>query len=149
MWLLASRLWFWAVVVRPLKHIVPLRTLVHLLHRSPGRLSDATRVRREVESFLRQSGRLPRRPPANCLERSLGAYRLLCRAGASPALVVGMRRGSRTGVDGHVWVVVDGRPLAEDETFLAGFGRVLAFDASGRQMSGAAEAMPDGLRLGT
>ena len=106
-------------------------------------------MRREVESFLRQSGRLPRRPPANCLERSLGAYRLLCRAGASPALVVGMRRGSRTGVDGHVWVVVDGRPLAEDETFLAGFGRVLAFDASGRQMSGATEAMPDGLRLGT
>jgi hypothetical protein len=52
---------------------------------------------------------------------------------------VGMRRGSRTGVDGHVWVVVDGRPLAEDETFLAAFGRVLAFDASGRQMSGAAD----------
>jgi hypothetical protein len=149
MWILASRLWFWAMVVRPLKHIVPLRTLVHLLHRSPGRLADATKVRREVESFLRQSGPLPRRPPANCLERSLGAYRLLCRAGASPALVVGMRRGSRTGVDGHVWVVVDGRPLAEDETFLAAFGRVLAFDASGRQMSGAADAVPDGLRLGT
>ena len=106
-------------------------------------------LRREVESFLRQSGRLPRRPPANCLERSLGAYRLLCRAGASPALVVGMRRGSRTGVDGHVWVVVDGRPLAENETFLAGFGRVLAFDASGRQISGAADPIPDGLRLGT
>jgi hypothetical protein len=148
MWILACRLWFWAMVVRPLKHIVPLRTLVHLLHRSPGRLADATKVRREVESFLRQSGPLPR-APANCLERSLGAYRLLCRAGASPALVVGMRRGSRTGVDGHVWVVVDGRPLAEDETFLAAFGRVLAFDASGRQMSGAADAVPDGLRLGT
>jgi hypothetical protein len=149
MWLLASRLWFWALVVRPLKHIVPLRTLVHLLHRSPGCPTDVTRVRRDVESLLRQSGRLPLRPPANCLERSLGAYRLLCRAGASPALVVGMRRGSRTGVDGHVWVVVDGRPLAEDATFLAGFGRVLAFDASGRQMSGANEAMPDGLRMGT
>jgi Transglutaminase-like superfamily len=149
MWLLASRLWFWAAVVRPLKHILPLRTLVHLLHRSPRRLPDARRVHRELESFLRQTGRLPPRAPANCLERSLGAYRLLCRAGAAPAIVVGIRRGARTGVDGHVWVVVDGRPLAEDESFLAGFGRVLAFDADGRQLSGATEAMPEGLRLGS
>jgi Transglutaminase-like superfamily len=150
MLLLASRLWFWAAVVRPLKHIVPLRTLVHLLHQSPRRLPNARRVHQELETFLRQTGRLPRRPPANCLERSLGAYRLLCRAGAAPAIVVGMRRGgTRTGVDGHVWVVVDGRPLAEDDTFLAGFGRVLAFDASGRQTSGVTERMPEGMRLGS
>jgi hypothetical protein len=146
MLLLAARLWFWAAVVRPLKHIVPLRTLVQLLHRTPRRFSDARKVHQELESFFRRTGRLPRRPPANCLERSLGAYRLLCRAGAAPAIVVGVRRGSRSGVDGHVWVVVDGRPLAEDDSFLAAFGQVLAFDASGRQTS-AAERMPAGLRL--
>jgi Transglutaminase-like superfamily len=144
MLMLASRLWFWAAVVRPLKHVVPLRTLVRLLHRSPRRLPNARRVHQQLETYLRQTGRLPRRPPSNCLERSLGAYRVLCRAGAAPAIVVGMRRGTPAGVDGHVWVVVDGRPLAEDEAFLAAFGCVLAFDASGRQTSGVTEGMPEG-----
>jgi hypothetical protein len=46
-----------------------------------------------------------------------------------------------------VWVVVDGRPLAEDEAFLAGFARVLAFDAGARQMPDFPERLPDGLRL--
>ena len=144
MLLLAPRLWFWAAVVRSLKHIVPLRTLIRLLHRSPSAVANPGRVHGALESYVRQTGRLPRRAPANCLERSLGAYRLLCRAGAAPSIVVGVRRGDGTRVDGHVWVVVDGRPLGEDETFLAGFRRVLAFDASGQQVPGCLDTVPAG-----
>ena len=144
--LMAARLWFWAAVVRPLKHVVPLRALVSLLHRSHRAPLDPKRVE-QVESLLRRTGRAPQRPPANCLERSLGAYRLLCAAGAAPQVVVGVRRGERTRVDGHVWIVVDGRPLGEDEAFIATFSRVLAFGADGRQMPGAACEVPDGVRL--
>jgi hypothetical protein len=144
MLLLVPRLWFWAAIVRPLKHIVPLRTLISLLHQSPSRCANPGRVYQALDSCLRRTGRLPLRAPANCLERSLAAYRLLCRAGAAPSLVVGVRRGVGTSVDGHVWVVVDGRPLGEDETFLAGFSQVLAFDASGQQVPGSADTMTAG-----
>ena len=68
---------------------------------------------RRIEAYLDATGRFPRRAPGNCLERSLGAYRLLCAANASPTLVVGLRQSDTLGVEGHVWVVVDGRPLAE------------------------------------
>jgi hypothetical protein len=147
--LMAWRLWFWAAVVRPLKHVVPLRTLVHLLHRSPrsSRNGRAVQVRRDIESFFERTGRPPRRAPANCLERSLGAYRLLCSAGAAPEIVVGIRRGVGGRVDGHVWVVVEGRPLGEDEAFIAGYARVLAFDATGLQVPGSADRLPGGVRL--
>jgi hypothetical protein len=146
---MAWRLWFWAAVVRPLKHVVPLRTLVHVLHRSPRKsgVGRALRVRRDLESFFQRTGRPPRRAPANCLERSLGAYRLLCAAGAAPEIVIGIRRGVGGGVDGHVWVVVGGRPLGEDEAFIAGYARVLAFDATGLQVAGSTDRVPDGVRL--
>lgn len=143
---LAARLWFWAAIVRPLKHVVPLGTLVHLVHRPPRTPPDGRRVE-QVQSLLKRTGRVPRRAPGNCLERSLGAYRLLCAAGAAPQIVVGVRRGAGTRVDGHVWLMIDGRPLAEDEAFLAGFSRVLTFGPDGRQTSGAAGGMPEGVRL--
>jgi len=147
--LLAWRLWFWAAVVRSLKHVVPLPTLVQVLHHSPrrSRAGRAAKVRRDLESFFGRTGRPPWRAPANCLERSLGAYRLLCSAGAAPEIVVGIRRGAEGGVDGHVWVVVDGRPLGEDEAFTAGYARVLAFDAAGLQVPGSADRVPEGVRL--
>jgi hypothetical protein len=144
--LMAARLWLWAAMVRPLKHVVPLGTLVRIAHRAPRVGADAEVVRRQLEGFLRRSGRAPTRAPANCLERSLGAYRLLCAAGAAPELVVGLRRGSGTSVDGHVWVEVAGCPLAEDESFLARFARLLTFDSNGRQTSGYA-VMPQRMRL--
>jgi hypothetical protein len=147
MLLMTSRLWLWAAVVRPLKHVVTLGTLVHLFHRRPRSAPQPEQVRQQLESLLRRKGRLLTRAPANCLERSLGAYRLLCAAGAAPEIVVGIRRGAGGGVEGHVWVVVDGRPLAEDEAFLAGFARVLAFDAGARQRPDFPERLPDGLRL--
>jgi hypothetical protein len=143
---IAARLWFWAAILRPVKHVLPLARLVRLVHRAPGARRNDTRVQ-QVEDALQRLGRAPRRPPANCLERSLGAYRMLCEAGAAPQIVVGMRRGAGTRVEGHVWVVVEGRALAEDDAFIATFSRVLAFDADGRQVSGARGGMPPGVRL--
>jgi hypothetical protein len=143
---IAARLWFWAAVVRPVKHVLPLATLVRLVHRAPGPRRNDTRVQ-QVEDALQRTGRAPRRPPANCLERSLGAYRLLCEAGAAPNIVVGIRRGAGSRVEGHVWVVVEGRAVAEDEAFISTFSRVLAFDADGRQVSGAPGVVPPGVRL--
>src|SRR5215218_6903782 len=108
---IAARLWFWAAILRPVKHVLPLATLVRLVHRAPGARRNDMRVQR-VEHALQRTGRAPRRPPANCLERSLGAYRMLCEAGAAPQIVVGIRRGAGTRVEGHVWVVVEVRARA-------------------------------------
>ena len=140
-----ARLWLWAAILRPVKHLVPLGTLVRLVHRAPGP-RNATRAQ-QVENALKRTGRAPWRPPANCLERSLGAYRMLCAAGAAPQIVVGIRRGAGTRVDGHVWVVVDGHALAEDEAFIASYSRVLAFDADGCQVPGAQGGVPPDIRL--
>ena len=147
MLMLAARLWFWAAVVRPLKHVVPLATLVRLAHRGTSPGASRRGEVQQLQAFLQRTGRAPARAPANCLERSLGAYHVLCAAGAAPEIVVGIRRGAGDRVDGHVWVTLGGYPLAEDESFLATFARVLTFDASGRQMPGTADRLPDGVRL--
>jgi hypothetical protein len=77
--------------------------------------------------------RFPRRPPGNCLERSLAAYRLLLSAGARPELRVGVRRGDGPGavMKGHVWLVLDGQPVAESTSAVEGFTPILRFDADG------------------
>jgi hypothetical protein len=147
MLLLAARLWFWAAVVRPLKHVVPLGTLVCLAHRAARLRAGARGEAQQLEAFLQRTGRAPARAPANCLERSIGVYHVLCASGAAPEIVVGIRRGAGNRVDGHVWVTLAGRPLAEDESFLATFARVLTFDAGGRQMPGTSDRLPDGVRL--
>jgi hypothetical protein len=144
--LLAARLWFWAAVVRPLKHILPVVALVRVVHPRPAVPHRASGLAERLDALFRSPGRFPRRPPSNCLERALGAYRLLCRAGATPELVIGMRRGPGDAIEGHTWVVVDGRPLGEEEGALAGFARILAFDAQGRQTTGPAR-LPRGMRV--
>jgi hypothetical protein len=126
-------MWLWAAIARPLKHVVPLPSLVRLARpwmilRGPQRRES---IELRLEAFLVRRGRFPWRPPGNCLERSLAAYRILCGAGADPRLVVGVRPGPR-GIDGHVWVVLHGRPLAETidiDTFTS----VAVFDSSGRR----------------
>ncbi len=130
---IALRVWLWAAIVRPLKHLLPLPTLVKLAR---PRTRPASRDRREsfeqrLERYLMQRGRFPARPPGNCLERSLGVYRLLCAVGSDPRLVVGVRPGDR-GVDGHVWIVLDGHPFAEASD-VASYASVVAFDARGRR----------------
>jgi hypothetical protein len=96
------------------------------------------------------TGRFPARAPANCLERSLAAYRLLCAAGARPELHVGVRRLPESGtLDGHVWLVLDGSAASESREFIRQFTPVFRVDADGRFESpagGPPEARDDQLR---
>ena len=142
------RLWAWAALLRPLKYALPLATLVRLVHTRRRAASRSSDFERRLEGYLSASGSFPRRAPSNCLERSLGAYRLLCRANASPMLVVGLRRSDALGVEGHVWVVVDGRPLAERAADVATYTRILTFDPDARQEpSGGSAAALAGIRF--
>ena len=141
------RLWFWAAMIRVLKRVVPIRTLVRLA--KPGSDQGQTGVRpgsdrghlartderleERLRAYLQSKGRFPFRPPSNCLERSLGAYRLLCGVAADPELVVGVRRSPERGVEGHVWVTAGGRVLAERPEDLATFTPIVTFDANARQ----------------
>jgi hypothetical protein len=145
-WLLLARLWFWAALVRSLKHVVTIVVLVRVVHARPLAGGSQSGLAGRLDVLFRRAGRFPRRPPSNCLERSLAAYRLLCRAGAQPELVIGMKRTPGGRIEGHTWVVLDGRPLGEDTGALAGFAPVLAFDARGRQTSGPAR-LPRGIRV--
>lgn len=131
--LIGSRLWLWAAMLRVLKHMVPLETLVRVARVTP-RGHAAAAVESRVEAYLKRRGRFPFRPPANCLERSFGAYRLLCRAGANPELVVGVRRSPEHGVEGHVWVRVADRVLAETSEDVARFTPIVTFDSKGREL---------------
>ena len=128
--LIGGRLWLWAAMLRPLKHVVPIATLVRFARVKPRRHAPAL-VESRVEAYLVRRGRFPFRPPANCLERSLGAYRLLCAGGAKPELVVGVKRSPDRGVEGHVWVTVAGRVLGERIDDVAGFTPIVTFDSEG------------------
>ena len=168
------RLWLWAAIIRVLKPLVPIGTLVRLartagprtkrgltpigpgsdrgqapigpgsgpdqdpvgLGSGPDRLARVRRAERfeaRLRAYLESTGRFPFRPPANCLERSLGVYRLLGGVAADPQLVVGVRRSPERGVEGHVWVTARGRVLAEKPEDLATFTTIVTFDADARQ----------------
>jgi hypothetical protein len=142
--LLVARLWLWAVILRPLKHAVPLGALVRLMRRRAASGPAHVELVGRLDRIFRSTARFPRRAPSNCIERALGAYRLLCRAGVRPELVVGVRRSANGTVDGHTWVVVDGRAVGEDDARVAAFTRLMAFDAGGHRTAG-----PDRLPRGT
>jgi len=128
---IALQLWVWAAMVRPLKHVVSMRTLVGLVRYRRERHRDLVRTATIVQ-YLSARGRFPGRPPGNCYDRSFAAYRLLGAAGARPELRVGVRRpGGRT-LDGHVWVVLDGHAVAETPAFIEQFTTILRVDAAGR-----------------
>jgi hypothetical protein len=143
------RLWMWAGLIRASKGLVPLARLVQLAHRDSARSAGASDLERNLETYLSSKGRFPFRPPSNCLERSLGAYRLLCGVGANPSLVIGVNQSPATGVKGHVWVTAGGRALAESDDDLNTFTTIVTFDAEGRQRS-ASGRTPDlsELRIG-
>ena len=129
-----TRLWMWAAVLRIVKHVIALPTLVAF-----ARVDAVKSVRRgdaferTLARYLERRDRFPFRAPGNCLERSLGAYRLLSARGRRPDLVVGMASGVR----GHVWVEVDGRPFGERAGDLEGLARIVTFDADGNQRTAA------------
>lgn len=76
----------------------------------------------------------------NCLERSLVLYRGLGETGGRPELWFGVRAGDPR--DGHVWVVLDGRPAGDDPAMLRGYVPVLVFGADGVITSGSENAPP-------
>jgi hypothetical protein len=128
------RLWTWAALIRASKGVVPLARLVQLAHRPSKRTGGAKDLERDLEKYLASKGRFPFRPPSNCLERSLGAYRLLCGAGADPSLVIGVNHSPSAGVKGHVWVTAAGKPLGESDEDLSPFTTIVSFDAHGQQL---------------
>ena len=144
---IGSRLWAWAAAMRPLKYMLPLHTLVQLARRPARGRGRDPEFERRLERFLGAAGPFPRRPPGNCLERSLGAYRLLCAADAAPMLVIGLRK-AESRIEGHVWVEVDGRALAEQPANLATYMPIFSFDHDGKQATGNASAeLPAGVRF--
>jgi hypothetical protein len=142
----AVHLWVWAAVLRLLKQFVPLETLVRMVHREPARRQPSVSLTTHLEEYMVLDGRFPFRPPGNCLERSLGAYRLLCEANTRPELVIGLRRWTPGGVQGHVWVTVAGRPFAERNDQTAAYVPVVVFDSGARRHSSpASEDVPEGI----
>ena len=127
-WLL-TRMVAWKVTLALVKHALPLSTLVRLVDPGPRkRAIDAEECAR-VEWAVRRLGRVL--AGGDCLERSLVSYRFLARAGASPVLRIGLDRDAvRT--EGHAWVTVDDRPVAETAASLAPYVEVAAFTPSGR-----------------
>lgn len=129
---LAIRMTGWSLVLPLLKYALSVEKLVHLMahpRREPGevRVDETSRILQVAWWASRvQAWRFP----SNCLERSLVAYRFLGRAGADPQLVMGIRRGP-LGIEGHVWVELDNRPVLESSETVEEFDPVLVFGASG------------------
>jgi hypothetical protein len=111
---LASRMTGWALVLPMLKHAMPLPRLARLMWRR-GR-GPATP--RDVDRIVRLSWAAARLRPLpgrdNCFERSLIAYRYLSALNAGPRLVVALR-STGPASEGHVWVTIDGRPVAGED----------------------------------
>lgn len=128
---IAWRIWLWAAIVRALKHVVPLQLLVRWLCAVDQTPRSRAAFEPALAAYLLTRGRFPRRPPGNCLDRSLAAYRLLCARGAHPQLVVGIRPEGR-GLLGHVWLVVDGEPFAERGD-VESYVSIVRFDERGRR----------------
>lgn len=129
---LAVRMLGWALILPALKVAVPLETLVRLMaldgSRSPRNFEAEGRIGRLAHLAHRFASAGWR---DNCLERSLIAYRYLSAANAGPLLVVGASR-SGTGLEGHVWLLVDGEPVADSRDDISHFVPVTAFGAGGR-----------------
>ena len=147
-WTIALRLWGWAAALRVLKWMVPLETLVRLMHRRPNRQRSRPFELR-LQRYLETPGAFPFRPPGNCLERSLGVYRLLCGVNAAPELVVGFRQSAGRRMEGHVWVLVDGTAVAEPSDTVGTYTRVVTFDSAARRRgSSGSDALLTEIRFG-
>jgi hypothetical protein len=87
-----------------LKRTVGIKRLTGWLSARPSAIhaseTHAQKMRDATETIL-QGGRLL--ISSNCLDRSLAAYWMLRRAGASPTLVLGAKR-EQGGLAGHAWI---------------------------------------------
>jgi hypothetical protein len=133
-WLIA-RMFGWSVVLPIAKRTLPFPRLVRLMR--PRNCTVQRDPNREAAITSLAAWVFKTRPPGardNCLERGLVAYRYLSRAGAKPHLVMGVAK-SMGGLHGHVWVMVDGRPVYDSPTALESFETILVFRSDGALIS--------------
>jgi hypothetical protein len=120
----------WSMLLPLLKRVVPLRRLARVAWSAKPGAREPARERQ----IVRLSGALPRlrlpRGEANCLERSVLAYRFLALANANPKLVIAVRRNGDD-VVGHAWVTIDGRPVHESEAAVRDYVPLVEFGPGG------------------
>lgn len=119
----------WSASLPLLKRLVPVRRLVALMWSPRGR----RRFHGQEHAVLILAARLSRLRPrlrANCLERSLLAYRFLARAGCDPRLVLGVHRNGGV-LTGHAWVTLNGKPVYEHRETLEQFTPLVEFGPQG------------------
>jgi hypothetical protein len=117
-----------------LKRLVSIRRLARMAWRAPlpACAPDAERL---ATARVLRAGAIAGWPDRDCLQRSLVLFRELSRLGANPELVVGFKPGDG-GVEGHAWVTVRGRPVADELEGIAGFVPSLKFGPGGQLISG-------------
>jgi hypothetical protein len=138
--MLLGRVWCGVALVRLLKYVVPLRTLVTLaragVHVRPSAARTAQLKKAAAGVHLGHW-----RVPGNCLERSLVLYRLFLESGANPHLVIGLtpaQAAARSGAGastapGHVWITLANERLGAPGDDEPKFIPIVAFDASGQR----------------
>jgi hypothetical protein len=112
---------------------VPLAVLALTCWRTCRVPSDASEKARVIACVVRLT-QLLGTTERHCVARSLLLYRELSRAGASPCLCVGLRKRD-TAVEGHAWVELEGRPVAERDTGDARFEATCRFGRGGHAVA--------------
>ena len=108
-----ARLLPWYLAFGALRHLVPLPWLARWAWRASSGERDLEFEQKLAARVIRlrrtlEGGR------GDCLQSSLVLYRELSRAGADPTLVVGFRRANGR-MQGHAWVLAEGRPVGESQ----------------------------------
>ena len=85
---LIARMMPWRVVLPVAKRVIPLSTLVSVMELPRRFLKRRPLREKRVASLAHRVSGLGARSPANCLERSLLAYRFLSEMGAGPRLAL-------------------------------------------------------------
>jgi hypothetical protein len=124
-----ARLLPWYLAFGALRHVVPLPWLARWSWHAPTSERDRSHEQRLVARVVRLRHALDR-GRGDCLQSSLVLYRELSRTGADPTLVVGFRRTNGR-MQGHAWVLADGRPVGEAQDALDGFAPTFGFGRHG------------------
>jgi len=131
--LFAVRVVGWAAALPMLKRTRSVTRLVELM--TPAK--DEPRTAGQERNAIALSRWIYRVPfvHANCLERSLLAYRYLVRDRREHRLYLGIRSDEGT-YPGHAWLTVDGIPVHEPDESLAAYVPLVVFDGYGRIVGG-------------
>jgi len=119
------------VTLGVLKRVMPLDALARWAWRPPRFARDPAREW-EIQSDLHALWRVTPLRDRDCVQRSLLLYRELSVAGANPTLVAGFKQtGGR--IEGHAWVVVDGKLTGERPDSIQEFAPAFTFGARGER----------------